>query len=58
METQVVILEDGIEDPLTYKQAMNSVDRDQQIKAMDFEMESMYFNSVYKLVDQPNGGKT
>ena len=45
-KTQVVIPDDGIEDPLTYKHAMNDVDRDQWIKAMDLEMESMYFNSV------------
>ena len=57
IETQVVILDDGIEDPLTYKQAMKDVDRDQWIKAMDLEMESMYFNSVWTLVDQPNDVK-
>lgn len=57
IETQVVIPDDGIEDPLTYKQAMKDVDRDQWIKAMDLEMESMYFNSVWTLVDQPNDVK-
>ncbi|KAA0066798.1 gag/pol protein [Cucumis melo var. makuwa] len=40
-ETQVVIPDDGIEDPLTYKQAINDVDHNQWIKAMDLEMESM-----------------
>ena len=45
-ETQVIIPNDGVEDPLTYKQVMNDEDRDQWIKAMNFEMESMYFNSV------------
>ncbi|KAA0032914.1 gag/pol protein [Cucumis melo var. makuwa] len=45
-ETQVVIPDDGVEDPLTYKQAMNDIDRDQWIKSMDLEMESMFFNSV------------
>ncbi|TYK29847.1 gag/pol protein [Cucumis melo var. makuwa] len=54
IETQVVIPDDGVDDPLTYKQAMNDVDRDEWIKAMDLEMESMYFNSVWTLVDQPN----
>ncbi|KAA0035771.1 gag/pol protein [Cucumis melo var. makuwa] len=54
IETQVVIPDDGVEDPLTYKQAMNDVDRDEWIKAMDLEMESMYFNYVWTLVDQPN----
>ena len=41
-ETQVIILDDGFEDPLTYKQAMNDEDKDQLIKAMNLEMESMY----------------
>ncbi|KAL0551697.1 hypothetical protein IC582_010786 [Cucumis melo] len=33
---------------------MNDVDCDQRIKAMDLEMESMYSNSVWILVDQPS----
>ncbi|TYK29118.1 gag/pol protein [Cucumis melo var. makuwa] len=45
-ETQVVIPNDGIEDLLTHIQAMNDVDLDQWITAMDIEMELMYFNSV------------
>ncbi|KAA0059715.1 gag/pol protein [Cucumis melo var. makuwa] len=53
----VVIPDDGIEDPLTYKQAMNDVDHDQWIKAMDLEIESMFFNFVWTLVDQPNNIK-
>ena len=57
IETQVIIPDDGVEDPLSYKQAMNDVDRDQWIKAMNLEMESMYFNSVWELVDQPDGVK-
>ena len=54
IETQVVIPDDGVEDPLTYKQAMNDLDHDQWIKAMNLEIEPMYFNSVWILVDQPN----
>ncbi|KAA0046983.1 gag/pol protein [Cucumis melo var. makuwa] len=53
-EAQIIIPDDGIEDPLTFKQAMNDVYSDQWIKAMDLEMESMYSNSVWTLVDQPN----
>ncbi|TYK03174.1 gag/pol protein [Cucumis melo var. makuwa] len=53
-EAQIIIPDDGIEDPLTYKQAMNDVDCDQWIKSMDLEMESMYSNSVWTLVDQPS----
>ncbi|KAA0031662.1 gag/pol protein [Cucumis melo var. makuwa] len=45
-ETQVVIPDDGVEDPLSYKQAMNDVDKNQWVKFIDLEMESMYFNSV------------
>ncbi|KAA0049915.1 gag/pol protein [Cucumis melo var. makuwa] len=54
-ETQVVIPDDGVEDPLSYKHAMNDVDKDQWVKSMDLEMESMYFNSVWELVDLPEG---
>ena len=43
-ETQVVLSDDGVEDPLFYKQAMNDRDKDQLIKTMNREMESMYFN--------------
>ncbi|KAL0541547.1 hypothetical protein IC582_021599 [Cucumis melo] len=56
-ETQVFIPDDGVEDPLSYKQAKNDVDKDQWIKAMDLEMESIYFNSVWELVDLPEGVK-
>ena len=48
-ETQVIIPDDDVEDPLTYKQVINEEDRDQWIKAMNLEMESMYFNSVWEL---------
>ncbi|TYK21783.1 gag/pol protein [Cucumis melo var. makuwa] len=53
-EALIIIPDDGIEDPLTYTQAMNDMDCDQWIKAMDLKMESMYSNSVWTLVDQPN----
>ena len=46
-----------VEDLLTYKQAMNDEDRDKWIKAMNLEIESMYFNSVWELVDQLDGVK-
>ncbi|KAA0055183.1 gag/pol protein [Cucumis melo var. makuwa] len=53
-EAQIIIPDNGIEDPLTFKEAMNDVDSEQWIKAMDLEMESMYSNYVWILVDQPN----
>ncbi|KAA0054839.1 gag/pol protein [Cucumis melo var. makuwa] len=56
-KAQIIIPDDGIEDPLTYEQAMNDVDCDQWIKSMDLEMESMYSNSVWTLVEQPNDVK-
>ncbi|KAA0042463.1 gag/pol protein [Cucumis melo var. makuwa] len=48
---QIIIPDDRIEDSLTYKQAMNDVDYDQWIKAMDLEMESTYSHSFWTLAD-------
>ena len=56
-ETQVVIPDDGVEDPLSNKRAMNDIENDQWFKAMDLEMEYMYFYLVWKLVDLPEGVK-
>ncbi|TYK02506.1 gag/pol protein [Cucumis melo var. makuwa] len=39
------------------RMAMNDIDKDQWVKAMDLEMVSMYFNSVWELVDLPKGVK-
>ena len=36
---------------------MEDVDKDEWIEAMNLELESMYFNSVRDLVDQPDGVK-
>ncbi|KAA0051846.1 retrotransposon protein, putative, Ty1-copia subclass [Cucumis melo var. makuwa] len=44
-------------DPLTFKKAMEDVDKDEWIKAMNLELESMYFNSVWDLVNQLDGVK-
>ncbi|TYJ96817.1 gag/pol protein [Cucumis melo var. makuwa] len=56
-EAQIIIPDDGIKDSLSFKQTMNDVDCGQWIKAMDLEMESMYSNSVWTLVDQTNDVK-
>ncbi|KAA0066490.1 gag/pol protein [Cucumis melo var. makuwa] len=56
-ETLTVISDGDIEDPLTFKKAMEDVDKDEWIKAMNLELDSMYFNSVWDLVDQPDGVK-
>ncbi|KAL0561324.1 hypothetical protein IC582_001749 [Cucumis melo] len=56
-ETLTVISDGDIEDPLTFKKAIEDVDKDEWIKAMNLELESMYFNSVWDLVDQLDGVK-
>ncbi|KAI3468855.1 hypothetical protein Pfo_025518, partial [Paulownia fortunei] len=45
------------EDPTSYREAMEDVDADHWRSAMDSEMKSMYTNSVWDLVDMPNGVK-
>ncbi|XP_075507320.1 uncharacterized protein LOC142544133 [Primulina tabacum] len=45
------------EDPITYKEAMEDVDADQWRSAMESEMRSMSTNSVWVLVDIPEGVK-
>ena len=46
---------DDIDDPLSYSNTMDDPDKDEWLKAMNLEMESMYSNSVWELVDQPDG---
>ena len=41
--------------PIT--QVIDDVGDDQLVKAMNLQMESMYFNSVWELVDLPEGVK-
>ncbi|KAA0067896.1 gag/pol protein [Cucumis melo var. makuwa] len=55
IETLIVISDGNFEDPLTFKKAMEDVDKDEWIKAMNLELESMYFNSIWDLVDQSDG---
>nr|AMY96445.1 gag/pol protein [Momordica dioica] len=57
VETQIMILDNGEEDPTNYKQAMVGPDSDQWLKAMNSEMESMYDNKVWTLVDLPSDVK-
>ena len=42
---------------MTYKMAMDDVDQEKWQEVMKFEMESMYSNSVWELVDLPEGIK-
>ncbi|KAA0047902.1 7-deoxyloganetic acid glucosyltransferase-like [Cucumis melo var. makuwa] len=54
-ETLTVIPDGEIEDPSTFEKAMEDMDKDEWIKAMDLKLESMYFNSVWDFEDQPDG---
>ena len=56
-EAQVAVTDGSDDDPLTYKMAMDDVDREKWQEAMKLEMESMYSNSVWELVDLPEGVK-
>ena len=54
-EAQVVITDDNTEDPLSFKGASDDVDKDEWIKAMNLEIETMHSNSLWELVDPPDG---
>ncbi|RVW45213.1 Retrovirus-related Pol polyprotein from transposon TNT 1-94 [Vitis vinifera] len=56
-ETQVAVTDGSDDDPLTFKMAMDDVDREKWQEAMKLEIESMYSNSVWELVDLPEGIK-
>ena len=56
-ESYQVITIDSEEDPINYKEALEDVDAQKWLKAMDREMESMYSNSVWSLVKAPKGVK-
>ncbi|KAA0040456.1 gag/pol protein [Cucumis melo var. makuwa] len=56
-KTLTVISDGNIEDPLTFKKTMEDVDKDEWINAMNLEMESMYFNSIWDLIDRHDGVK-
>ena len=50
-------LDENNEDPITYMDAMQRSDSDKWLGAMKSEMESMEINSVWTLVDPPEGVK-
>ena len=52
-EANVVVTNTSDDDPLSYKQAMDGLDKDKWLTAMEQEMESMYSNYVWELVDLP-----
>lgn len=45
------------DEPLTYQDAMNGPDSERWLEAMKSEMDSMYDNQVWTLVDPPEGAK-
>ena len=45
------------DESLTYKDAMNSPDYERWLEAMKSEMDSMYENQVWTLVEPPDGVK-
>ena len=56
-ESYQAITIDSKEDPVNYKEALEVVDAQEWLKAMDREMEFMYSNSVWSLVEAPKGVK-
>ena len=48
---------DEMDDPATYEEAMMSLDSNKWLEAMKSEMESMYENQVWTLVDLPHDRK-
>ena len=52
-EVQFLVSVTNQNDPLTYRDAMDDSDKDKLQEAMNQEMESMYYNSVWELVDPP-----
>ena len=56
-EVELVAVDNVIQDPLSYKSTIEDVDKDEWLKAMNLEMDSMYSNSLWKLEDLPKGVK-
>ena len=56
-ESYQAITIDNEEDPVNYKEELEDVAAQEWLKAMDHEMESMYSNSVWSLVEAPKGVK-
>ena len=56
-ESYQAILIDHDNDPISYNEALEDVDVQEWLKAMNREMESMYSNSVWTLIEAPKGVK-
>ena len=46
------------DEPASYQEVISSPDSDRWLEAMKSEMQSMYDNQVWTLIDPPNGLKT
>ena len=52
-EAMLLVSDTNPDDPSTFKDAMDDSDKELWLEAMNQEMESMYSNSVWELVDPP-----
>ena len=52
---KILLIEDN--EPTTYEEYMNSLESDKWLISMKSEMDSMYENQVWTLVDPPEGIK-
>ena len=52
-EANIVVSDTSDDDPISFKEAMVNPDKEKWQEAMNQEMESMYSNSVWELVDPP-----
>ena len=52
-EVELLVSDTNQDDPMTYADAMDDSDKEKWLEAMNQEMESMYSNSVWELVDPP-----
>ena len=57
MKPLTAVIDETVDDPTSYRQAMGSSDANLWQKAMDAEIRSMDKNSVWTLVDLPEGVK-
>ena len=49
--------ENQVQDPASYGEVVTDVDADLWHKAMNSELESMYFNNLWYIIDAPEGIK-
>ena len=56
-EAQVAIIDDNNDDPLSYKMALDDVDQEKWQESMKLEMEFMFSNLVWELINLSEGIK-